>query len=32
VDLPPFATPHLKIQLGKYVSTSSGLAVQKAAS
>ncbi|MFN6265515.1 MAG: class I SAM-dependent methyltransferase [Alphaproteobacteria bacterium] len=32
VDLPPFATPHLKIQLGKYVSTSIGLAVQKAAS
>jgi hypothetical protein len=31
VDLPPFATPHLKIQLGKYVSTSIGLAVQKAA-
>jgi hypothetical protein len=32
IDLPPFATPHLKIQLGKYVSTSIGLAVQKSVS
>ena len=30
VDLPPFATPHLKIQVDRYVTTSIGLVVQKA--
>jgi len=29
VDLPPFALPHLKLQVSKYVSTSIGLVVQK---
>ena len=30
VDLPPFATPHLKLQVDRYVTTSIGLVVQKA--
>jgi hypothetical protein len=29
VDLPPFSTPHLKLQVNKYVTTSIGLVVQK---
>jgi len=29
VDLPPFALPHLKLQVGKYVTTSIGLVVRK---
>ena len=29
VDLPPFALPHLKLQVGKYVTTSIGLIVRK---
>ena len=31
VDLPPFAVPHLKLQVSRYVSTSIGLVVQKGA-
>ena len=30
VDLPPYAMPHLKLALGRYVTTSIGLAVRKA--
>jgi len=29
VDLPPFSTPHLKLQVNKYVTTSIGLVAQK---
>lgn len=29
VDLPPFALPHLKLQVSRYVTTSIGLVVQK---
>jgi SAM-dependent methyltransferase len=29
VDLPPFSTPHLKLQVNRYVTTSIGLVVQK---
>ena len=29
VDLPPFALPHLKVQVSRYVTTSIGLVVQK---
>lgn len=29
IDLPPFSLPHLKLEVGKYVTTSIGLAVQK---
>lgn len=32
VDLPPFALPHLKLQVGKYVTTSVGLCVRKSPS
>jgi SAM-dependent methyltransferase len=31
VDLPPFALPHLKLQVNRYVTTSIGLVVQKGA-
>jgi hypothetical protein len=30
IDLPPYAMPHLKLQVGRFVTTSIGLIVQKA--
>ena len=30
IDLPPYALPHLKLQVGQYVTTSIGIVVQKA--
>ena len=29
IDLPPYALPHLKLQVGQYVTTSIGIVVQK---